>query len=121
MTYFENKASLTGAQKRFLRGRGHALKAVVQVGKQGLGPNLLQQIEECLLAQELIKVRVLESSPMKKEACAAAVCDATGAALAQSVGRVLLLYRPHPEEPGLELPGSPKKKEGRTSTEKPRA
>jgi RNA-binding protein len=95
---------LTGKQKRFLRGRGHALKPVVQIGKQGLAAPLLREIEECLQAHELIKVRVLESAPLERRACAEAICAATGADLAQSVGRMLLLYRAHPEKPVLELP-----------------
>ncbi len=98
---------LTGKQKRFLRGRGHGLKAVVQVGKQGLAPALLEQVEASLLAHELIKVRVLETAPLDRRACAESLCAATGAELAQSLGRTLLLYRAHPEKPVLELPPAP--------------
>ena len=97
-------ATLTGKQKRFLRGRGHHIKPVVHVGKQGLAPTLFDQVEECLLANELIKVKVLESSPVAKGECAEAISQATGALLAQSIGHTLLIYRPHPEQPVLQLP-----------------
>ena len=100
----ELEMELTGKQKRYLRGQGHRIKPVVRIGKQGLAPALLGQVEECLLAHELIKVKVLEGCPMDKHACASMIVDATGAQLAQTVGHTLLLYRPHPERPNLELP-----------------
>ena len=97
-------SALTGKQKRFLRGQGHHIKPVVKIGKQGMPAALLAQVEECLLAHELIKVKVLESCPVAKDDCAQEIAKATGARLAQAVGRTLLLYRPHPEAPMLQLP-----------------
>ena len=97
-------AALTGKQKRYLRAQGHRIKPVVHIGKQGLGATLLGQVEECLLAHELIKVKVLQGCPIDKGACAEAIAEATGARLAQNLGRTLLLYRPHPERPVLQLP-----------------
>ncbi len=95
---------LTGKQIRFLRGRGHNLKPLVNIGKNGLGGTLLRQVEEGLLANELIKVKVLETCPMDKQTCAKEIGAATGAALAQTLGRTLLFYRPHPEHPVMRFP-----------------
>ena len=95
---------LTGKQKRFLRGLGHRIKSHITVGKNGVGDTLLNQVEDGLLAHELIKIRVLDTSPLEKAACADAITSATGAALAQMLGHTLLIYRPHPENPMLELP-----------------
>lgn len=96
---------LSGKQRRFLRGRGHALKASVHIGKGGIGAAVLRQIEEGLEAHELIKVKILQGCPLAKDACAQAIGEATGAALAQTVGGTLLFYRPHPEKPALAPPG----------------
>ena len=95
---------MTGKQKRYLRGRGHHLKPLVHIGKHGLAPALIQQVDECLLAHELIKVKMLEACPMEKNECAQAITQATGAMLAQSIGRTLLIYRPHPDKPVLQPP-----------------
>ena len=95
---------LTGKQKRFLRGLGHSLRPVVTAGKQGLTDRLLHELEQCLTAHELVKVKVLESCPLSREELGPRLAEATGSALAQTLGRTLLLYRPHPEEPGLVLP-----------------
>ena len=97
-------SELTGKQKRFLRGRGHHIKPLVHIGKLGLAPALIGQVAECLLAHELVKIKVLESCPVTKGECAEAISQATGASLAQMIGRTLLIYKPHPEEPVLNLP-----------------
>jgi len=96
--------TLTGKQARYLRGLGHGLKPVVQVGKHGLGENLTHQVEECLLAHELIKIKVLETSPNNRDEVAQALAEATGGSIAQKVGRTILLYRAHPEDPWVKLP-----------------
>ncbi|HKI99024.1 MAG TPA: ribosome assembly RNA-binding protein YhbY [bacterium] len=93
---------LTGKQKRTLRALGHHLKPVTQVGKQGLVESVVAQVEDNLIAHELIKVKVLKTCPHDPQAVAAQIIEQTGAALAQSVGRTLLLYRPHPEQPVLQ-------------------
>ena len=97
---------LNGRQKRYLRGLGHAMRAGVQVGKAGVTPNLVMQLEEALLAHELVKVKLQKGCPLEPEACAETLCQQTNAALAQSMGHTLLLYRSHPEEPVLKLPSA---------------
>ncbi len=95
---------LTGKQRRFLRAQGHALKPLVWIGKQGLAKNLIAQLDGCLTSHELIKVKLLESCPLAVAACADELAVAARAAVAQTIGRTILLYRPHPEHPVLQLP-----------------
>ncbi len=95
---------LTGKQRRHLRALGHALKPVLTLGKQGFGPELPAQLEEVLLARELIKVKVLQNCPLSADECGAELRRVSGAHIAQRVGRTLLLYRPHPEQPSIVLP-----------------
>lgn len=103
MSHAATPPSLTGRQRRYLRALGHDLKPVVTIGKQGVNEGVVAQVEACLLAHELIKVKVLETSPAGRHACAEALTRATGAACPQELGRTLLLYRPHPDEPVLQL------------------
>jgi len=95
---------LTGKQRRFLRAQGHGLKPLVWIGKQGISANLVAQLDECLTVHELVKVKLLESCPLSVGDCAAAMADTAQAAVAQTLGRTFLLYRPHPEHPVLQLP-----------------
>ena len=96
--------SLSGKQKRFLRAEAHALEPVVMVGKEGLTDTLVAALQAALLAHELIKVRVHESSPVAREELALQLPSLTKSELAGQVGRVLILYKRHPHEPRINLP-----------------
>lgn len=95
---------MTGLQKRYLRGLAHAFKPVVNIGKAGLTDDAFKQIEARLLANELIKVKVMENSPISQKECAAELDGREEVAVVQVIGKTLVLYRPHPEEPGIVLP-----------------
>ena len=98
--------TLTGKQKRYLRGLGHGLKPAMHLGKHGMDGDVIKQLEQCLLARELVKVRVLPAFPLDAGETAAEVARQTGAALAQKLGHTLLFYRPHPDAPAIHLPAA---------------
>jgi RNA-binding protein len=77
---------------------------VVQVGAGGVTPGVVQALDRALVTHELVKVRVLADTDSDLEAMGGELGRATNAALAQSIGRVLLFYRPHPKQPRIELP-----------------
>ena len=95
---------LGGRRRRFLRSLGHHLEPVVQVGKLGVTEALLGAVEEALLRHELIKVRCGRESPLSRSEIAETLCTALSAELVQSLGHVLLLYRPNPDAPRIRLP-----------------
>ena len=93
---------LTSAQRRHLRGLAHPLKPVVFVGEGGLSDSVLRALDEALDHHELVKVRLRQ--PPDKKAAAAALAEASGAALCGVVGHTVLLFRPDPENPRIDLP-----------------
>ncbi len=86
---------LTGKQKRFLRGLGQKLPAAVQVGKAGRTDNVTAAVADALDRAELVKVRLPALPPADRKELAGDLADAVGAAVAGSVGRTVLLYRPN--------------------------
>lgn len=99
---------LTGKQRRFLRARGHHLPAILQIGKEGLSPGFVQALDQALEDHELVKIRVgqnaiLDDRDARRQA-AAELAQATGSEVAQLLGNTMLLYRPHPDEPRIQLP-----------------
>jgi RNA-binding protein len=98
------KQSLMPASRlrKALRAAGHHLSPVVQVGKEGVTPALLQQLDEALLAHELVKVKVGSESLEDRFETAARVAARPGLQLAQLLGRTLLVYRKHPTRPKFE-------------------
>ena len=98
----EEKEGLKGFQRRYLRGLGHNLDPVVQVGQKGTTPAVFAAIKTALLNHELIKVKMEQPSDKKK--MAAELAAGSGAELCGLVGHVALLYKRHPKEPKIVLP-----------------
>lgn len=94
----------SGPVRRALRAAGHHLAPIVQVGKEGVTPALVRQLDQALLDHELVKVKVLAESPDDRFEAAERLRDASGAQVAQVLGRTVLLYRKHPEKPRFEKP-----------------
>lgn len=95
---------LTGKQRRHLRALGHGLRVVAQVGKEGLSDGLIAAIDRALTDHELVKVKVGEAAGIDRHTAADELAARTDAAVAQVLGNVVLLYRPHPDEPRISLP-----------------
>ena len=97
--------TLTSAQRKWLRGQAHALKPVVQIGKQGLTEGTIRQVDEALDAHELIKVQAVVPREEKEE-IATRLASEVDAEVAGRIGHVIILYRenPDPDERVYELP-----------------
>jgi RNA-binding protein len=96
--------SLTGKQRRHLRGLGHGLAPVAQVGKGGVSDAVVAAIDAALAHHELIKIKLLESLDVDRDEAAAALAERTRSEVAQVLGRTVLLYRPDPDDPAIVLP-----------------
>ena len=92
----------SGKLRKALRAAGHHRPVVVQVGKEGVTEPLLRQLEEALLAHELVKVKVGTECPEDRFEVGAIFAAEPGVQLAQILGRTLLVYRRHPERPRFE-------------------
>ena len=98
-------ATLTPKQRAHLRSLAHHLKPVLQVGTDGVTPAVVDSVREALNTRELLKVKVHESAPADVDEAARAIADAIDdAAVAQTIGRTMVLYRPFPEDPEIRLP-----------------
>lgn len=84
---------LTSKQRAQLRAMANGLDTILQIGKDGIGDNLVQQANEALEARELIKCRVLESAMLTtKEACRE-LAQRTRSEGVQVIGTKFVLYR----------------------------
>lgn len=90
--------TLSEAQKKYLRGRGHALKPLIMVGDSGLSNALLAEYESTLDHHELIKVRVRVGDREARDAMIDKLCKDSSATLVQRIGNVALVYRANPEK-----------------------
>ena len=93
---------LNGKQRRALRALGHHLDPVVLVGQHGVTDAVVAAVDQALHDHELIKVKIHEGPEDRKEA-AQRLAEATGAELAQLLGRVALLFKKRDEDDGLQV------------------
>lgn len=92
--------SLTPRERAHLKARAHALEPLVHVGQGGLTDGVLREVERALTAHGLIKVRAGGEDRVARAELLEAICARTDAAPVQHVGKVFVLWRPQPEEPG---------------------
>ena len=94
---------LTSKQRAKLRGLANPIETILQVGKGGVADPLIKQVDEALTARELIKLRVLETSPAPVREIAGQLAEAAGADVVQVIGTRFVLYRKNPKKPVIEL------------------
>jgi RNA-binding protein len=90
--------ALTARERAHLKARAHALEPVVQAGSSGLTDRLVAEVDRALTAHELIKVKVNADDREQRVAIGDEICARTGAAAVHRVGKVLILWRPRPED-----------------------
>ena len=94
---------LTSKQRAYLRSLAVNEDTILIMGKSGSSAEIVKQADDALAARELIKGRVLESSPITSREAAECLAEATGADVVQVIGSRFILYRPNPEQPQIVL------------------
>ena len=84
---------LTSKQKKYLKSEAHHLKAIFQIGKDGVHEKQIIGINEALEAQELIKVKLLDSCTVPVKNAALEISMYTKAEVVQIVGHTIVLYK----------------------------
>ncbi len=89
---------LSGKEKRALRAEASLLKPEIWIGREGIGPGVIQNLENAFNTKEIVKVKLQENCPLEKEEVGQILSARTGAEVVQIIGRTLVLYRPQTEE-----------------------
>jgi putative YhbY family RNA-binding protein len=95
---------LTPKERQALKAQAHGLKPVVLLGSAGLSPSVVKEIDRALLAHELIKVKVPGDDRAERDEIFTSVAESLSAARVQAIGKLLVLYRPAPDEEGDPAP-----------------
>lgn len=84
-------------QRAFLRGLAAELTPVTQIGKNGITENLIKTLSDALEAHELVKVTVLETSPVDAKEAMEVLTEALHCDPVQVIGRKVTVYRRQPD------------------------
>jgi RNA-binding protein len=84
---------LTGAQKSKLRSLGQKMEPALKLGKSGLGEPFYAELQRLLKANELVKVRFLDTDRTERPALLATIADEGRCLCVGAVGHTALFYR----------------------------
>lgn len=90
-------SKITTRMKRHVRHKLKDEKPTIWVGKDGLTPQLSNEIENQLEKKKMLKIKILKSALQQDTAqtIASKAAEQTGASLVEVRGHVFILYRRH--------------------------
>lgn len=94
---------ITTKQRATLRAMANGIDTILQIGKGGIVDATVTQVEDALKARELIKLRVLETSPQTAREAAQDLAGRCQADIIQVIGTRFVLYKKNPKEPKIKL------------------
>lgn len=94
---------LTSKQRAQLRGMANSYDTILQIGKIGITDQTIKQVDDALLARELIKIRTLETSPISSRESADLIAAKLKADVVQVIGSKIVLYRENKENKQIYL------------------
>ncbi len=84
---------LTSKQRSKLKSLAANLSPIGQVGKDGIGENMLASFSDCLEKRELIKINILENADGEPQALGRELAEKLSAECVIVIGRKAVLYR----------------------------
>ena len=84
---------LTSKQRSKLKSLASNITPIGQVGKDGIGENMLKSFSDCLEARELIKINILENADGVPREIGEQLAERLGAECVIVIGRKAVLYR----------------------------
>ena len=84
---------LTSKQRSKLKSLAANIQPVGQVGKEGIGENMLSGFSDCLEKRELIKFNILNNAEKSPSELGRELADKLGAECVIVIGRKAVLYR----------------------------
>lgn len=94
---------MTSKQRAFLRGLASKEDTILHIGKNGLGHNLVKELDDALEARELVKGKTLETSPLTPREAAEELASQVGGEVVTVIGTKFVIYRKS-KKPKIELP-----------------
>ena len=84
---------LTNKEKSYLRGLAQTKRALFQIGKDGITPNMIRTVSDSLEAHELVNIALLKTCADDVRQAALDMSGATSSEIVQIIGRTFVLYR----------------------------
>ena len=100
---------MTSKIRAYLRSQAQLLEATVQIGKEGVAPEVTEQVSEALEARELVKVNVQRNCLEDIKEIAQTLSERTRSDVVQVIGSKFVLFKRNEQNPKIALPKAKKK------------
>lgn len=100
---------LNSKQRAYLRSLANPIETILIIGKNGIDSDVVKQADDALTARELIKGKVLETSPVSPKEAAEQIAVETSSENVQVIGSKFVLYRRNAKDPKIILHKARKK------------
>ncbi len=84
---------MTSKQRAYLRSLAMNISPVIQIGKNGLTPELTESVNEAFNTKELIKLAVLQNCMDDPRQMAEMLAERTQSVVVQIIGKKIILYK----------------------------
>lgn len=83
----------TSKERSTLRSLAQSLEPITQIGKNGIGENLIKMLDDVLENRELIKITVLNNAETDAKSFAVSLAEKLKAEVVCVIGHKIVLYR----------------------------
>lgn len=94
---------ITTKQRAKLRAHANKLEVILQIGKQGVTPTVLKQLNDALVKREMVKGKVLDNSLLDVRSVAQELSEASESDIVQVIGSKFTLYKKNSKDPVYEI------------------
>lgn len=101
---------LTSKQRAYLKSLASNEDTILIVGKNGVNSQVVKQLDDALIARELIKGKVLEACDKDVKSIANELAEEVGAEVVQVIGGKFIIYRKNDDDVKIILPRDKKSK-----------
>lgn len=85
---------INSKQRSYLKGIANTLESKINIGKNSLTENVIDQIDQILEANEIVKINVLNNNLDDQEEMVQELLEALNAEFVSHLGSKITLYRP---------------------------
>lgn len=94
---------ITTKQRAALRKYANSIEVILIIGKNGITPTVLKQLNDAFPSRELVKGKVLENSLLTAREAAQELAEAAECDIVQVIGSKFVLYKQNKKEPIYDL------------------
>lgn len=94
---------MTSKERSFLKKIANSEKAIIQIGKAAVTPEVVIAIDEALEKREIIKITILDNCTEDLKEIANKISERTHSEIVMLIGRKIVLYRESKENKKIDL------------------